>query len=469
MSLAWAQDPAAQDFTPAPPSPAYQSLEQAAAKSEGCVSCHITTDAKTMHENPGVVLGCTDCHGGDASVVLNGPYQQGSDKYRALLKKAHVLPRFPERWNWPSSANPKHTYTLLNKEYPAFIRFMNPGDLRIAEKSCGACHGDIVHAAKRSLMATTAMFWGGGSYNNGILPFKRYILGEAYTRTGEPAMIHAPVKPTANMTAKGILPRLYPAPKWAAVPPADIFRVFERGGRNISNLFPETGLPNVIPNIQRLEEPGRPDIKQSNRGPGTGSRIAVPVLNLLKTRLNGPNMWFLGTNNQPGDYRSSGCSACHVVYANDRDPVHSGRYAKYGHWGETRTIDPTIPHNERGHPLKHQFTRAIPTSQCMSCHMHQPNMFLNTFLGYTMWDYESDAPFMWPDEQRYPTAEEIRKINQRNPEGAAPRGLWGDLEFLGKVADLNPKLNDTQFADYHGHGWIFRAVFKRDRKGHLLN
>ena len=37
------------------------------------------------------------------------------------------------------------------------------------------------------------------------------------------------------------------------------------------------------------------------------------------------------------------------------------------------------------------------------------------------------------------------------------------------LADLNPKLKDTQFADYHGHGWNFRAVFKRDRKGDLLD
>ncbi len=27
-----------------------------------------------------------------------------------------------------------------------------------------------------------------------------------------------------------------------------------------------------------------------------------------------------GTNDQPGDYRASGCTACHVVYANDRRP-----------------------------------------------------------------------------------------------------------------------------------------------------
>ena len=58
---------------------------------------------------------------------------------------------------------------------------------------------------------------------------------------------------------------------------------------------------------------------------------------------------------------------------------------------------------------------------------------------------------------------------RNNPEAAAARGLWGDLDFLEKVAELNPKLQHTQFADYHGHGWIFRAVFKHDRKGALLD
>ena len=30
-------------------------------------------------------------------------------------------------------------------------------------------------------------------------------------------------------------------------------------------------------------------------------------------------------------------------------------------------------------------------------------------------------------------------------------------------------MKHTQFADYHGHGWVFRAVFKKDRKGNLLD
>jgi hypothetical protein len=101
--------------------------------------------------------------------------------------------------------------------------------------------------------------------------------------------------------------------------------------------------------------------------------------------------------------------------------------------------------------------------------MHQPNVFVNSYYGTIMWDYESDAPHMWPAKQKYPTDAEARAILDRNPEEAAIRGLWGDPKFLADVSKLNPKLKDTQFADYHGHGWNFRAVFKRDRKGALLD
>lgn len=481
--------PVERDYVTAPDAPAHQTWAQADAKSAGCMSCHSAVDQKTMHASPAVVLGCTDCHGGDANVV--GPKDHkghvavapghGADAdvghdhssyapdYLAAMEKAHVLPRYPEAWHYPRSSNPERTYTLLNKEAPEFTRFMNPGDLRIAHEACGACHMPIIEAAKRSIMASSAMLWGGASYNNGILPYKRYILGEAYTREGEAATITSLVPVTPEMQVRGALQQLVPLPAWEVIPPGDIFRVFERGGRNINTTFPETGLPNSLGQIQRLEEPGRPDIKQSNRGPGTGQRIAVPVINILKTRLNDPNMWFLGTNDQPGDFRNSGCTSCHVPYANDRDPRHSGPYVNAGHMGQSQQVDPTIPKDRPGHPIKHAFTRSIPTSQCMICHMHQPNMFVNTFLGYTMWDYESDAPFMWPEKQQYPSHVEMRKALDRNPEEAVIRGKWADLEFVKDVAKLNPQLKDTQFADYHGHGWNFRAIFKRDRKGNLLD
>ena len=119
-------------------------------------------------------------------------------------------------------------------------------------------------------MSTGAMLWGGAAYNNCILPFKRYILGEAYTREGVPAIIENPVPPDERMIAKGILPQIIPLPAWEVIPPGDIFRIFERGGRNIVNLFPEIGNPNSVGRLQQLEEPWRPDIRQSNRGPGRG-------------------------------------------------------------------------------------------------------------------------------------------------------------------------------------------------------
>ncbi len=456
-----------------PSAPANQAPEMADAKSAGCVSCHTSTDQASMHASPAVVLGCVDCHGGDAGVTAPAGLTKAQPAYAKLRDRAHILPRFPETWHYPHSANPKQTYTLLNKESPEFIRFVNPSDYRVARESCGACHMEVIEKAERSLMATGAMLLGGASYNNGILPNKNYILGEAYTRHGEPARLLSPGNPPGTVTpeekARGALPTLYPVPTWQVTPPGDIFRVFERGGRNINTGFAEIGLPNAAGQLQRVEEPGRPDIRQSNRGPGTGLRVAIPVLNIHKTRLNDPFTWFMGTNDQPGDYRQSGCATCHVVYANDREPRHSLGYSQYGRDGKTATVDPTIDKDETGHPIKHAFTRAIPTSQCMSCHMHQPNMFLNSYLGYTMWDYEADAPKMWPERQRYPTAEEMRKVLDRNPEGAAPRGLWASLDFLRNVFDLNKTLKDTQFADYHGHGWNFRAIFKRDRDGNLLD
>ncbi|MFT7288444.1 MAG: hypothetical protein ACI87W_002565, partial [Halieaceae bacterium] len=463
------ETPVSRDYVQYPAAPAQQTKEAVEQKSAGCLSCHSGVDRPTMHANRAVKLGCADCHGGNTQARRPAAGVAGDPGYRAAMNAAHVLPRFPERWKHPSSANPKRSYTLLNQESPEYLRFVNPSDYRIAREACGACHLPIIQAAERSLMSTSAMLWGGASYNNGILPYKRYLLGEAYTRDGEPAMLKNPTPVDDAMTLAGILPELYPLPAWETTKPGDIFRVFERGGRNIGNLFPETGLPNALGQLQRLEEPGRPDIRQSNRGPGTGARISVPLINITKTRLNDPHTWFMGTNDQPGDFRSSGCASCHVIYANDRDPRHSGPYARFGHMGESQSGDDTIPRNEPGHPLQHAFTRAIPTSQCMVCHMHQPNMFVNSYLGYTMWDYESDAPSMWPAEQQYPSDAERHEILERNPEGAAPRGKWGDLEFLKEVSKLNPELKDTQFADYHGHGWNFRAVFKRDRSGNLLD
>ncbi len=195
-------------------------------KSEGCMSCHTEVDNPSMHENPAVILGCVDCHGGDSGVVSRVDADAGSADYAAARDSAHVQPLYPESWHYPHSANPEQSYTLLNRESPEFVRFVNPSDYRVVEEACGACHMSTIEAAKRSLMATGAMFWGGAAYNNGILPFKNYILGEAYTRDGEAASITAGDTIDDALLKHGSLPKLYPLPAWETIKPADIFRVF---------------------------------------------------------------------------------------------------------------------------------------------------------------------------------------------------------------------------------------------------
>ena len=155
------------------------------------------------------------------SVLDLVPVREGgtlTEAFAAARDLAHVLPKYPESWHWPSSANPQRSYALLNREAPEFVRFVNPSDYRVAREACGACHLATIEAGERSIMATGAMLWGGASYNNGILPFKNYVLGEAYTREGEPAKLETPGDPPGTLSerqkARGALAELYPLPTW---------------------------------------------------------------------------------------------------------------------------------------------------------------------------------------------------------------------------------------------------------------
>jgi hypothetical protein len=421
-----------------------QTADAAAAKSAGCIHCHQNTH--DPHGKETLHLGCCDCHGGNPAAT---------DKFQA-----HVPARFPEAW--PTSGNPQRSYTLLNHEAPDFIRFVNPGDLRVAHISCGTanCHPREVQQNRASMMTHGCMLWGAALYNNGSFPLRQARFGESYSMHGTPLRLQTVPPPTEEeQRCKGVLPYLDPLPRFEVTQPGNVLRIFERGGR----FRPEVGIP------ERLEESGRPRTRLSTRGLGTQNRTDPVFVSLLRTRLLDPTLNFLGTNDHPGDYRSSGCTACHVVYANDRSPVHSGPYAKFGNQGLTQTLDPTIPGHEPGHPIQHRFTRAIPTSQCIVCHVHPGTSVMNSYLGTLWWDEETDGELMYPPKQKYPTSEEWVRAAMNNPDEASVRGLWSDPEFLKRVVELNPQLKHTQFADFHGHGWVFRDVFKKDRKGTLLD
>jgi hypothetical protein len=94
-----------------------------------------------------------------------------------------------------------------------------------------------------------------------------------------------------------------------------------------------------------------------------------------------------------------------------------------------------------------------------------------TYQGLTWWDNESDGTKMYPAQQHDPSQDEEQEKLNRNPEAASMRGLWSNFDFLKDTgtSSFNALLKNVQVADFHGHGWMFRKVFKRDRKGNLLD
>jgi hypothetical protein len=486
------------NFPPAPAGTGRADEAEVAAFSKSCLACHSQTDSHTMHETA-VRLACVDCHGGHPDIDVPANISSTDPKYRTLMLAAHVEPRNRELWS--SSANPQVAATATITESPDFVRFVNPGDLRAAQVACASCHAEETRNVPKSMMSHGAMLWEAALYNNGSNASKTAIFGEGYAPDGSPAVVR-PVHPPTTRQAEqnGMLVGLWPILRWEISQPGNILRVFERGG--ISR--PVIGVPNS------LEPPGRPEVKLSLRGLGTEVRTDPVNIGLQKTRLMDPTLTFMGTNDHPGDYRASGCSACHVVYANDRSPVHSARWAQFGNQGKSFSKDPTVnpDHNQpaatgaaasaaggfpaklstegklsvgtaqvsqinttSGHPIEHKFVRSMPTSTCIVCHVHPGTNVLNSYLGFMWWDNESDAQFMYPKKQKNPTPDDEFKASLHNPEGSAARGLWGDEGFLENLGtpEFNSKLQRMHFADFHGHGWVFRAVFKQDRHGHFLD
>src|SRR6201988_3379409 len=435
---------------------------QAPVKVEGCVKCHgqiepmhrygtTETLEKIKDGKDAMGLSCTACHGGNPASEVK--------------EEAHVRPMLPREWRRDgkySGANPERSNTLLARESWEFVRFINQGDLRVVGKTCAgsACHDVESKNVARSMMTHGAMLWGAALYNNGSFHLKDPRFGESYSESGAPqTLLQAATE--EERRAKGFLSLLDPLPRWEISQPGNVLRVFERGGKRRL----EVGLPD------KEEDPGKPDKRLSARGFGTAQRTDPVFLGIQKTRLVDPTLNYLGTNDHPGDYRSSGCSACHVIYANDRDPSASAFYQQAGNLGFSQTADSNIPKNESGHPIKHQFTNQIPTSQCMVCHMHPGTNMVASFLGLTWWDNESDGARLYPTMQHNPSQDEEQEKLNRNPEGSSLRGLWSEFDFLENTgtSEFNALLQNTQFADSHGHGWLFRKVFKRDRKGNLLD
>src|SRR6185295_10052170 len=102
-----------------------------------------------------------------------------------------------------------------------------------------------------------------------------------------------------------------------------------------------------------------------------------------------------------------------------------------------------------GHPISHSFERSVPTSTCITCHVHPGTNVLNSYLGFTWWDNETEGKFLYPKDQHDPTPDEEFAANQHNPEGSAARGLWGawTREKSGLVSKAGEPVGKDFLAD----------------------
>ncbi len=220
------EKPVPRSYAETPAAPAFQSWNDANKKSSGCISCHTQSDRKTMHASEAVVLGCTDCHGGDAGIRapagetydadVHHDKRDWSSAYQTAMDKAHVLPRYPDRW--PTSANPQRSYTAGQRNRRSScassipVIFASPTK-PAAPATCRSSRptkkpdGERGHVLGRSRVQQRHPAVQAFDPRRGL-----------YQRRQSAAATDSQITPDANMLKHGILPKIYPLPAWEVDP-----------------------------------------------------------------------------------------------------------------------------------------------------------------------------------------------------------------------------------------------------------
>lgn len=108
----------------------------------------------------------------------------------------------------------------------------------------------------------------------------------------------------------------------------------------------------------------------------------------LRCHINSPSP------NRLGDYRATGCAACHMIYANTGETMTGDKAilaAQKKNQEEKKNSKELMADvsgliSKRGYPIKHRLTTAIPTVQCVRC--HSGNRVGTEYIGLFEHDYE---------------------------------------------------------------------------------
>ena len=132
--------------TGCPPSTDKDPTDGTVSENESCVTCH--DGIEQVHSS--IPEGkCVVCHGGDgeATTVATAHVAVPANY---LEIRGDGLPPAPDGYIKDLAAD------QLGALDPDFLRFKNPGDIRVADQTCAQCHPDHVAQQKNSVMTTNA-------------------------------------------------------------------------------------------------------------------------------------------------------------------------------------------------------------------------------------------------------------------------------------------------------------------------
>lgn len=318
---------------------------------ESCMLCH-NGALENDYSGPGVEnphpfagadsIRCTTCHGGNpdgtdlATSHVPPPPQVGDEAHQTVDAKAYFnrltlagLDKYPN-------------YTVAGQTHTAldFLQFVNPGDLRVVTRArgCGQCHANHAEDVGSSLLATEAGIFSGARFAAGaesIVPENAGLYEETASDIGWRAVSDAGFSLGGAET--GSVSRLVEAPVYA--------------------LFGVTGPDQAFNNPNYFAAAIADD-----RTPTNQLVAGSPLANLYHEQIaftcGDCHLGSAGQNNRAGDFRSSGCTACHMPYSLGGKSSSSDPNVV-----KTEPVNPdAIDAPERSHPRTHQIRSVKQTT-----------------------------------------------------------------------------------------------------------
>ncbi|MCC7011476.1 MAG: hypothetical protein IT454_02840 [Planctomycetes bacterium] len=287
-------------------------------------------------------LSCSTCHGGnpEAETQLAAhvpPPPEIGDDAQLLVDREAYFNRLTL-----AGIDKFDDYTVDGVTYTAldYLQFINPGDLRVVtlSRGCGQCHENHAEDVAGSLLATEAGIFSGASFAIG-LENKRAPLVDLYQDTASEYSFRA--VDDANF---GVL-----TPAVGDVDALIEYPVYSK--------FGDAGANAIFNNNAYLASALDDDI-----GPDRRVIDGSPLANLFHEQVSFTcgdcHLGSAGANNRAGDFRSSGCTACHMAYSlggrsGSNDPLVD----------KLEPLDPDdIDEPERPHPRAHRIASVAKTT-----------------------------------------------------------------------------------------------------------